>query len=66
MCAIAIYAALARTRIPKTELYTGENGVSSDFEVIGDIAQALPFDTTAVPLYVTHAKVLLSFYFISV
>ena len=57
MCAIAIYAALARTRIPKTELYTGENGVSSDFEVVGDIAQAIPFDTSATPLYITLAKV---------
>jgi 3' exoribonuclease family, domain 1 len=56
-CSIATYVALNCTKIPKVELFAGESGQPEDFEVCGDIGEAVPIEAANVPICVTSCKV---------
>jgi len=47
-CSVAMYVALNCTKIPKVELFVGESGVLEDFEVCGDLGEALSLDAAKV------------------
>ena len=51
-CSIAMYVALNCTKIPKVELFAGESGALEDFEVCGDLGEALPLDAAQVCAHV--------------
>lgn len=56
-CSMAIYAALSVTKIPKLEPVTGPSGQLDDFEVVGDVDDAITFSARDVPICTTFAKV---------
>lgn len=56
-CSFATYNALKCTRIPKTEVYIGESGRPEDFEVSGDVVDAMLFEPPSIPLCVTVTKI---------
>mmetsp|Transcript_11457 Transcript_11457/g.18687 ORF Transcript_11457/g.18687 Transcript_11457/m.18687 type:complete len:306 (-) Transcript_11457:94-1011(-) len=56
-CSFATYNALKCTRIPKTEVFIGESGRPEDFEVSGDVVDAMPFEPPSIPLCVTITKI---------
>lgn len=56
-CSFATYNALKCTHIPKTEVFIGESGRPEDFEVSGDVVDAMLFEPTSIPLCVTITKI---------
>lgn len=54
---IAIISALRTTRIPKVRGIIGESGKEEDFEVSGDLGEALAVSCDRVPLFLTIGKV---------
>jgi exosome complex RNA-binding protein Rrp42 (RNase PH superfamily) len=56
-CSYAIYVALSQTKIPKTEIYMSESNIPDDFEVCGDISEAVLFNCEMVPICMTVVKV---------
>ena len=62
MCSYAALVALQCTSIPRTEMFLGESGLPEDFEVCGDIGDAVDFSIVAAantPVCVTIYKVFL-------
>lgn len=57
VCSFAAYSALKCTHIPKTEVFIGESGRPEDFEVSGEIIDAVLFEPSSLPLCVTVTKV---------
>jgi exosome complex RNA-binding protein Rrp42 (RNase PH superfamily) len=57
VCSFATYNALKCTHVPKTEVFVGESGRPEDFEVSGEIIDAVLFEPASLPLCVTVTKV---------
>lgn len=57
-CSLAAYVALQCTKVPKLELSVGESGSAEDFEVSGDLADALRLHVDKVPITITVYKVI--------
>ena len=56
-CSIAMYVALNCTKIPKIELFVGESGNMEDFEVCGDLGEAITLNAIHVPICVSSCKI---------
>ena len=56
-CSIATYVALNCTKIPKVEVFLGESGSPEDFEVTGDLGEALSLNAKDVPIGISSSKV---------
>lgn len=56
-CSIAVYAALKSTKIPKIELLIGESGDIEDFDLCGDLGDALPLACYKIPIVITVLKI---------
>lgn len=57
-CSIATYIALNCTKIPKIEVYVGESGIPEDFEVTGDLGEAILLNARDLPICVSSCKVI--------
>jgi exosome complex RNA-binding protein Rrp42 (RNase PH superfamily) len=57
-CSIATYIALNCTKIPKIEVYVGESGNPEDFEVTGDLGEAILLNARDIPICVSSCKVI--------
>lgn len=57
-CSIAAYVALNCTKIPKVEIFLGESGCPEDFEVTGDLGEALSLNAKNIPICISSSKVL--------
>lgn len=56
-CSIASFVALHCTKIPKVELSMGEYDKFEDFEISGDLADAVPLKVGNLPITVTLSKI---------
>ena len=56
-CSIATYVALNCTKIPKVEIFLGESGSPEDFEVNGDLGEALSLKASNIPICISSSKV---------
>ena len=56
-CSIATYVALNCTKIPKVEIFLGESGSPEDFEVNGDLGEALSLQARNIPICISSSKV---------
>ena len=56
-CSIATYVALNCTKIPKVEIFLGESGSPEDFEVNGDLGEALSLQALNIPICISSSKV---------
>ncbi len=56
-CSVAMYVALNCTKIPKIELFVGESGSMEDFEVCGDLGEAVTLNAIHVPLCISSCKI---------
>lgn len=58
-CSWAVYSALQCTKIPSTEVFKGESGQLEDFEIVGDMCQALPLfpSISPIPITITVSKI---------
>lgn len=68
LCSFAVFTALQCTVIPRTEVFLGESGMPEDFEVSGDICDAVSLAAVAIagaPLCITASKVIFFLLFTS-
>lgn len=59
-CSLAVFVALKSTRLPKVETFIGESGRDEDFEISGDLSDALPLSYERLPVVITVCKVCIS------
>lgn len=54
---MAILSALKAAKVPKVNKIIGESGVEEDFEVSGDLGEAVGIGCSKVPLFITVVKI---------
>lgn len=57
VCSIAMHSALKCTLLPKVDLLIGESGTPEEFEVSGDICDAVSLPFKSLPVCISIYKV---------
>jgi len=56
-CSLAAYVALKCTKVPKLEYFLSENGAIEDFELCGDMGDAILLECGKIPIIITVLQV---------